>query len=290
MNEVSTYREQLPDTLEDLSKFVLVSEERIQALRAEIRAIKKVNLAKEVYEQKLAEAQEIGQITVEAAQKMGELLLQIQKQSGRPKENNFSTYDEKLKTKGEITAEMGMTPNQVSQYQQMAQNPEAVQAAIAKAIENGDVVSRNQVMKEIRAIKAEIAEKDRRIAELQNRKPEVREVEVVPSDYEQLKSEVEQAWAEQRKSANDLNEAKAELRRLQEQSGEKEIQTRLERDADYFSVMVTDFIQRVGGYVWVADRLHDLPEKKRKNFIKSLINLDGWCQAMLRNMEGNING
>lgn len=42
---------------------------------------------------------------------------------------------------------MGMTSQQVSQYQQMAQNPEAVQTAIQKAIENGDVVSRSQVMK-----------------------------------------------------------------------------------------------------------------------------------------------
>lgn len=56
MNNLTTYREQLPDSIEDLSKFVLVSEEKIQALRAEIRAIKKVHLAKEVYEQKLAEA------------------------------------------------------------------------------------------------------------------------------------------------------------------------------------------------------------------------------------------
>lgn len=116
MNDIINANIQLPDTIEDLSKFVLVNEERIQALRAEIRAIKKVSLAKEVYEQKLAEAQEIGQITVEAAQKMGELLLQIQKQSGGVNQYNkddFSRNGEKTKT--EITSEMGMTKDQVSQ-------------------------------------------------------------------------------------------------------------------------------------------------------------------------------
>ena len=148
MNELINFNNyQLPDTIEDLSKFVLVNEERIQALRAEIRAIKKVSLAKEVYEQKLAEAQEIGQITVEAAQKMGELLLQIQKQSGGDRKSiNFQnpTSADYEKTKTQITSEMGMTSQQVSQYQQMAQNPEAVQAAIQKAIENGDVISRSR--------------------------------------------------------------------------------------------------------------------------------------------------
>lgn len=153
MNDLSTYREQLPDTLEDLSRFVLVSEERVQALKAEIRAIKKVSLAKEVYEQKLAEAQEFSEVTVLAQQKVGELLLQIQKDTsfhGNQHKEVNPHHTETPKTKGEITAEMGMTSQQVSQYQQMAQNPEAVQTAIEKARESGDVVSRNQVMKEIR--------------------------------------------------------------------------------------------------------------------------------------------
>ena len=152
MNDIVKTNINLPDTIEDLSKFVLVNEERVQALRAQIRAIKKVNLAKDVYEQKLAEAQEIGEIVVEAGRKMGELLLTIQKQSG--KRTDMATSSEganEVKTKTEIISDMGMKKTVANEYQQMAQNPEAVQKAIEKAIENGDVVSRSQVMKEIRA-------------------------------------------------------------------------------------------------------------------------------------------
>lgn len=130
MNEIIEASSNLPDTIEDLSRFVLVNEERIQALRANIRAIKKVNVARDVYEQKLAEAQQVGEVVVEAGQKMGELLLNIQKQTGNQYTSATSSNVEKAKTKTEITSEMGMTKDQVSQYQQMAQNPEAVQAAI----------------------------------------------------------------------------------------------------------------------------------------------------------------
>ena len=74
------------------------------------------------------------EITEEAARKIGELLLQIQKQSGaRTDLRTSSSNHEEVKTKSEITSEMGMTKDQVSQYQQMAQNHEAVQAAIQKA-------------------------------------------------------------------------------------------------------------------------------------------------------------
>ena len=47
-----------------------------------------------------------------------------------------------LKTKEETTSELGFTPNQVSQFQRMADNEETVMTAIAEAREDGDIVSR----------------------------------------------------------------------------------------------------------------------------------------------------
>lgn len=49
----------LPATLPELSRFVLVGREKLVAVRAEIRAIDKVGLAQEVRDQKLHEAQDI---------------------------------------------------------------------------------------------------------------------------------------------------------------------------------------------------------------------------------------
>ncbi len=206
---LQTYSMQLPEKMEELSKFVLINEERVHALRAQIKAIKKAKLAKEVYEQKLAEAQEIGQITVEAAQKMGELLLEIPKASGGDrKSEDFKIRDGSNfeKSKSEITAEMGVTKDQVSQFQQMALNPEAVRIAVQKAIEKGDVVSRSQVMKEISAMKKQLEEKEnanndlrsqlsasnrksaeqmKRISELEDRLTPSPEY-VSPSDYSEI--------------------------------------------------------------------------------------------------------
>lgn len=79
MNELTTQNIQLPDTLEDLSKFVLVGREKLNAVRAEIRAIEKVGLAKEVHEQKLLEAQEIAEAVLDAEVKVGELTARIPK-------------------------------------------------------------------------------------------------------------------------------------------------------------------------------------------------------------------
>lgn len=298
MNDVINYQEQLPDTLEDLSRFVLVNEERVQALRAQIRAIKKVSLAKEVYEQKLAEAQEIGQITVEAAQKMGELLLTIQKSQGKRNDlETSSSMVEEVKTKSEITSEMGMTKDQVSQYQQMAQNPEAVQAAIRKAIDNGDVVSRNQVMKEIRSAKEELkrqlVEKDRKISELERRKPIIKIKEVVPDDYEEMKRSVENykresisIQRERKKDSDKRRELEKRIQDLESRDSLDALERKVKEEAGYFAIRTYNYIQQNGGCVWIFEKIDELSDKDRKNFIDAIYAADAFIKQMVENLGG----
>lgn len=292
MTELASQKRQMPDTFEDLSKFVLYSETRLKAAREQIRAIQRVNVARDVYEQKLAEAQEIGEVAVEAAQKMGELLLQIQKQSGA---NNFSRDNEKLKTKTEITAEMGISKDQVSQYQQMAQNPEAVKAAIQKAIDNGDVVSRSQVMKEIRAVKEEAK---RRIEELEARQPEVREVvkQVVPEDYEELKESLDFAKFNAQRVENDYQKVREEnaaqrqrIIELEDQLGTGKAKYEANVAINHFTDATNNYLQMYGGHVWAFSEIENVDEATRIPFIKAIKSLDGFAQQLLKNI-GGLNG
>lgn len=300
MNEIISSNTLLPDTIEDLSKFVLVNEEKIQALRAEIRAIKKVHLAKEVYEQKLAEAQEIGQITVEAAQKMGELLYQIQKQSGlRTDLRTSSNNVEEVKTKTEIITEMGMTKDQVSQYQQMAQNPEAVQAAIQKAIERGDVVSRSQVMKEINAIKEQLAKKDKKISELESREPQIKEVvkEVVPADYNKAKEDARIAKADfqsMQKAYEEMAEKwkaeslKNEQLRQKEQDPEIQYQRKVKLDAMGLCAGVSNFLEKYGGFTYFMGDLKMLTAMEKNGVISAVQAISRWADEMMNTTVSEV--
>lgn len=286
MYELQKSAPMLPDAFEDLSNFVLYNEAKLQYVREGIRSIKRLNLAKEVYEQKLSEAQELGQITVEAGQKMGELLLQIQKQSGaRTDLQTSSNNHEEVKTKTAITSEMGMTKDQVSQYQQMAQNPEAVQAAIQKAIENGDVVSRSQVMKEIRALKEELAK-------ARQQRPEVRRVEVYPEDYNEKSAKARAYDAETSRlnkkleeSYRERNELNEKIRELEEQTVREQTNNDFIAGAIYFIAQCGSFIRDVGGYVWIADKLADLPERDRTGYIKAAMAVRDWATVLLQNIE-----
>jgi hypothetical protein len=148
----------LPATLDDLAKFALIGRDKLQAVRAEIAAIKKVGLASEVLEQKRAEAQEIAELVTLSEMRMGEMLKEIPKASGGDRRSeNFKVQPTMNfeKPKGEALSDMGITRNAASQYQQMAEHPDIVRQAIAEARENDDIVSRAAVLKKIKAAKSD---------------------------------------------------------------------------------------------------------------------------------------
>lgn len=74
MNNIATYTENLPDNLQDLNSFILVGREKLTAVRAEIRAIEKLELAEEVRKQKRDEARMLGEALLDAEVRVGEIL------------------------------------------------------------------------------------------------------------------------------------------------------------------------------------------------------------------------
>ena len=149
MNELSTTAKQLPDNLEDLAKFTLIGRERLNAVRAEIRAIEKVGLAKEVHEQKLAEAQEIAEAVLDAEVKIGELTSKFEKSRGGRPSQTRDTADTSLMVKEEQLEKIGLDKQQASRFERMARHPEVVEQAKADARENGEVVTRADVLNRI---------------------------------------------------------------------------------------------------------------------------------------------
>lgn len=160
MGNIVTVQNNLPATIEDLSRFALIGREKLVAVRAEIRAIDKVGLAQEVREQKLHEAQEIADAVLDAEVRIGELMTVVPKKTNNnPTGKNqygggqSDTAVVSTITKSDVIRETGFTPKQVQRFQTMAAHPEAVERAKADARENNDIVSRAAVFDQIRTQK-----------------------------------------------------------------------------------------------------------------------------------------
>ena len=306
MNEVTTFQTgQLPDTIEDLTQFVLVGKAKLDAYMLKLRTVNRLSTAQEIRDQTLKEAQEVSTALIAAEQRIGELLLAIPKASGNQYTSAFSADGEKAKSKSETIKEMGYGKNEASDYQRMAQNPEIVQKVLDDALANGDVVTKSQVMKEIADAKRQVKEENeklrralseseaKRISEKSQTREVIKEVEVVPDDYEQTKADFEsfkkdyqRMVNERQKAVDDLHKLENRIRDMESQTGEAKAQFRLEEDSEYFAVRTYDYIKRNGGYLYLFEKINQLPEEKRQNFVKAIYALDAFAKQLIENIGG----
>lgn len=145
MEEITLHSAQLPDNLPELSRFALIGREKLNAVRAEIRAIKKVGLAQEVHEQKLREAQEIAEAVLDAEVQIGKLTSEIPKATKDNARKQIDTDVDLIKPKSEALKEIGLPQKQAQRFEHLAKHPEAVEEAKAIARKRGEVVTRSSV-------------------------------------------------------------------------------------------------------------------------------------------------
>ena len=151
--------ENLPNTIEDLAKFVLIGREKLTAVRAEIRAIDKVQLAQEVREQKKEEAQMLAEALLDAEVKIGDLLKQIPTSSGKrtdltsshqceevDNKCNSHWYEKQKETKQEVITKLGFNKDQANRFETLASNKDVVEQVKAEARENEDIPTRTRVL------------------------------------------------------------------------------------------------------------------------------------------------
>lgn len=150
MGELIVSRESgLPTRFEDVAAFAVVAQEKLKSVNAEISAIKRLGLAQEVLAQKIAEAQEIAEIKTRAEIRLGELTAAMPKSvGGRPEKNSAPTVQSF--TKEDALKKANITHQKASEYERMAAHPEIVNRVLAEKRESGDVVSRAEIIREIR--------------------------------------------------------------------------------------------------------------------------------------------
>jgi hypothetical protein len=147
INELITQRQQLPQTLDGLAKFVLIGREKLTAVKAEIRAIEKLELAQEVRDQKREEAQWLSDALLDAEVKIGDLLREIPKSpGGRPSEKTMDTGVHSLKPKAEIIEGLGFSVKQAQRYETLSENKDLVEQVKQEARENDDLPTRSRVL------------------------------------------------------------------------------------------------------------------------------------------------
>lgn len=239
-----------------------------------------------------------------------------------------------LMSQGDLADELGITQKQLQRYKSLTdlipELQDAVQTGqitataamgvvkklstedqkqLAEQISGQEKVSGSEVKKyidEIQSMKEEnarlrnvISEQGVRNAKLQNelnqKVVEVKEVEVVPADYNTIKAKAREAesWKKDyQKEQMKVSEKNKEILSLHDQIEELKSQTaqatssaKLIEGSIYFVAQCGSFVRDMGGYVWIADKISELPERERTDFMKAVRAIHDWAEVLQQNVE-----
>lgn len=149
MDNLTTQTTALPAKVEDLSRFVIIGREKLNALRAEIRAIQKCELAREVYEQKLEEQRMLSDLILDASVKIGEFTKTLPKSTGGRPEKTRGNVAPSFHSKEQTIEEMGFSKDQVKRFERMADHPEIVEQVKADAKAQNKPSTQTEVLRRI---------------------------------------------------------------------------------------------------------------------------------------------
>ncbi len=149
MNDLIKQGINLPANMVDLSKFVLVGREKLNAVRAEIRAIDRLKLAEDVRNQKREEAQMLSAALLDAEVRLGELFKELPKSSGGDRRSENFKIDSGVdfeKPKMEVIKNLGFSQKQAERFETLADNQDLVDQVKQEALENDEFPTRARVI------------------------------------------------------------------------------------------------------------------------------------------------
>jgi hypothetical protein len=149
MTDIQNINTGLPTSIQDIAKEVLIGRDRLDAIRAALRAAKKLN--KPTYSAMIAEGQEYADRILEYNLVLKQLFESIGKASGGDHGNQYvsgksSTGGTFGKTsKEQVISDLGFSKKEAHRISQLT--PEAVEKAKIIARENNDIPSRSLATK-----------------------------------------------------------------------------------------------------------------------------------------------
>lgn len=257
----------------------------------------------------LATEQAAANLNVFIDQRMGELVAALPKATGNQYQQGAS-LPAGNKAKGEALQDAGLTPKTASQLEQLAKNPEVVEAVIAKATEEGRVVSRKQVLDAITAKKQAEQQRDEARQEMQDvyRQAENMELEVerlkdqlksrpqhevvrevVPKETQRriksLEHEVSVYHDTDQRLRRQLENTRKELDRAKGILNMGESTRKVQNDVEYLIAATNQYVRNYGGLTWTFEQIADVDETTREELRKAVKNLATFSNALVAGLE-----
>lgn len=112
-----------------------------------------------------------------------------------------------------------------------------------------------------------------------------KELEEQLRNYMKYKEDYETMVRLHDKKADELSELRKEIKTMENEEEPEDFVEKLRYSALVFCGGVDNFIEKYGGYIWLTDKLNEVPDLERKGYIHAIQTIKAWALQM----ENNIN-
>ena len=288
------------DDIAQIRSYAAFARAQAQAIHKSIATMGELDDVAQAKAEMTETSQTFAKVSVYADQRIGEILRELPTKQGA--RNDITSVGTPTKVEAEKQAGIGHATS--IDLQKMAANPEVVEAVIAKATEEGKVVSRSQVLKAIKerdaanealedAYRTQEALEDELEALKSQPKPEPevieRTVEVESQESKRRIAELERlerVHNEDNQKLRKRNEdMRKELDKAREILGMNETMRDVRRDVQYLISATNQYVRQYGGLTWTVQQLEMVDAPTLEEFHKSVKNLATFSSALVASLE-----
>lgn len=116
-----------------------------------------------------------------------------------------------------------------------------------------------------------------------------------PADYESTKKQLnaykkdyETLHAEYQNKVHELQDLRKQMTTMLENAPGEEYVTKLKTSVMSFCGGIHKFIEEYGGYVWLTDKINEIPEFEREGYIRAIHSIKTWADQMEYNINNKV--
>lgn len=238
-----------------------------------------------------------------SAKKVGKRIKELERLYGIEFGNNqYSLPNNSVSTQSDLAAQMGMSVDTLQNYKMLAdmipELDELVQTGIVmpttalamiKQLTDDEQLELISSLDTTRKItKREMQKYIDEIRELKNNPPKPddydstkKELQDYKFDYKQLKTQFDE-------KVKELQDLRKQIEAMNDNSPATQYEKKLKDSTLLFCSKTATFIEQVGGYIWLTDKINEIPELEREGYIRSVHAIKSWADTMEYNINNKI--
>lgn len=241
-----------------------------------------------------------------SAKKVGKRIKELERlygiENGNNQHNRVTNNFKPSKTQEQLAKDMGMTVQNLQNYKMLSdmipELDDLVQTGIVMPTTALAMIKQLTDNEQLELISSLDTTKKITKREMQKYIDEIRELKSnppKPEDYDSTKKELQDYKFDYKQLKTQFDEKVKELQDLRKQieimndsSPVTQYEKKLKDSTLLFCSKIATFIEQVGGYIWLTDKINEIPELERDGYIRSVYAIKTWADTMEYNINNKV--